>query len=130
MSAMSANTRSHTCWADCGVREQDCWSDSAGPEAGGAVPSDEGPDPQERSAPATGPRTESIEETMRFWRQVANMTSLGWSTVLPIVGGIMLGHYIDQRTGGKYVWTIGLLVGGIMIAFYNLYYILTKEMNE
>ena len=66
----------------------------------------------------------------RFWRQVARMTSIGWSTVLPIAGGVLLGHFLDQRTGTKYVWTIGLLVGGIMVAFYNLYHILTKEIDE
>jgi len=66
----------------------------------------------------------------RFWRQVATMTSIGWSTVLPIAGGVLLGHFLDQRTGNKYVWTIGLLVGGIMVAFYNLYHIMTKEIGE
>ena len=67
---------------------------------------------------------------VRFWRQVASMTSVGWSTVLPIAGGVLLGHFLDQRTGTKYVWTIGLLVGGIMVAFYNLYHILTREIDE
>jgi predicted F0F1-ATPase subunit len=66
----------------------------------------------------------------RFWRQVARMTSIGWSTALPIAGGVLLGHFLDQRTGSKYVWTIGLLVGGIMVAFYNLYHIMVKEMDE
>jgi hypothetical protein len=67
---------------------------------------------------------------VRFWKQVANMTSVGWSTVLPIAGGVLLGHWLDQRTGSEYVWTVGLLIGGIMVAFYNLYHILTKELNE
>jgi len=58
------------------------------------------------------------------------MTSIGWSTVLPIAGGVLLGHYIDQRTGSEYVWTVGLLVGGIMVAFYNLYHIMYKEIND
>jgi predicted F0F1-ATPase subunit len=66
----------------------------------------------------------------RFWRQVANMTSIGWSTTLPIAGGVLLGHYLDQRAGEGYVWTVGLLVGGIMVAFYNLYHILTRDLNE
>ena len=44
--------------------------------------------------------------------------------------GHKTGHYLDQRTGSKCVWTIGLLVGGIMVAFYNLYHIMTKEMDE
>jgi predicted F0F1-ATPase subunit len=67
---------------------------------------------------------------VRFWRQVARMTSIGWSTVLPIAGGVLLGHFLDQRTGSKYVWTIGLLVAGIMVAFYNLYHMMTQEMDE
>ena len=67
---------------------------------------------------------------LRFWRQVANMTSVGWSTVLPIAGGVLLGHYLDQRTGSEYVWTVGLLTGGILVAFYNLYHILTRDLNE
>ena len=75
----------------------------------------------------TGPLSPSA---VRFWKHVANMTSVGWSTVLPIAGGVLLGHYLDKRTGSEYVWTVGLLTGGIMVAFYNLYYILTKDMNE
>jgi predicted F0F1-ATPase subunit len=75
----------------------------------------------------TGPLSLSA---VRFWKHVANMTSVGWSTVLPIAGGVLLGHYLDRRTGSEYMWTVGLLAGGIMIAFYNLYHILTKELSE
>jgi hypothetical protein len=48
---------------------------------------------------------------VHFWKHVANMTSVGWSTALPIAGGVLLGHYLDKRTGSDYVWTVGLLVG-------------------
>jgi len=69
-------------------------------------------------------------KAVNFWKHVANMTSVGWSTVLPIAGGVLLGHYLDKRTGSEYVWTVGLLVGGIMVAFYNLYHILTRELSD
>ena len=84
-------------------------------------------EPQEPPGPSNGAQSSSA---MRFWRQVASMTSIGWSMVLPIAGGALLGHYLDQRAGGGYVWTVGLLFGGIMVAFYNLYHILTKEIDE
>ena len=71
------------------------------------------------------PKVQLSSSGVHFWKQVANMTSVGWSTVLPIAGGVLLGHYLDRRTGSEYVWTVGLLVGGIMVAFYNLYHILT-----
>lgn len=80
--------------------------------------------------PEEPPKSAPPSSALRFWRQVASMTSIGWSMALPIAGGVLLGHYLDQRTGSEYVWTVGLLVGGIMIAFYNLYHIMTKEMNE
>ena len=89
--------------------------------------------PDDQDAPTTRtppPSTLLSPSAARFWKQVANMTSIGWSTVLPIAGGVLLGNYLDRRTGSEYVWTVGLLVGGIMVAFYNLYHILTKEISE
>jgi predicted F0F1-ATPase subunit len=65
-----------------------------------------------------------------FWRLVATMSSLGWSLVLPIVGGVLLGEYLDKMTGQRFVWTVGLLFGGVAISLYNLYRILFKETIE
>jgi hypothetical protein len=58
------------------------------------------------------------------------MSSLGWSLVVPIVGGALLGHYLDHITGREFVWTVGLLFGGVAISLYNLYHILYKEIQE
>ena len=95
------------------------------PDDGSASPQG-GASPQGDTA-SKGPLSSSA---VHFWKHVANMTSVGWSTVLPIAGGVLLGHYLDRRTSSEYVWTVGLLVGGIMVAFYNLYHILTKDMRE
>ena len=65
-----------------------------------------------------------------FWRLVAAVTSLGWSMALPIVGGVLLGRYLDERAGGGLVWTVGLLFGGVVMALYNMYHILFKETVE
>jgi len=63
----------------------------------------------------------------RFWQAVAKATSIAWNIVTPIVGGALLGRYIDDRIGEEYMWTITLLIGGTFIAFYNLYQMLFKE---
>jgi ATP synthase protein I len=55
------------------------------------------------------------------------MSSLGWSLVVPIVGGALLGNYLDRLTGQEFTWTIGLLFGGVAMSLYNLYHILYKE---
>jgi hypothetical protein len=65
---------------------------------------------------------------MGFWQLATTMSSLGWSLVVPIVGGALLGHYLDRITGRELVWTVGLLFGGVATALYNLYHILYKEM--
>lgn len=65
-----------------------------------------------------------------FWHLVAVMSSLGWSLVLPIVGGALLGNYLDKVTGREFVWTVGLLFAGVAMSLYNLYHILFKETIE
>ena len=67
---------------------------------------------------------------LNFWRLVAVMSSLGWSLGVPIVGGALLGNYLDRLFGQEFVWTIGLLFGGVAISLYNLYHILYKETMQ
>jgi hypothetical protein len=69
-------------------------------------------------------------EASRFWRLVAIMLSLGWNLVLPIVGGVLLGSFLDGRAGGGFAWTIGLLFTGVAVSLYNLYHILFQEISE
>jgi len=63
----------------------------------------------------------------KFWHLVGTMSSLGWSLVLPIVAGVLLGNYLDRITGRELVWTVGLLFTGVAMSLYNLYHILFKE---
>ena len=76
----------------------------------------------------TPPRPPS--QNAKFWRLVARMSSLGWSLVIPIAGGALLGNYLDEATGQEFVWTVGLLFGGVAMSLYNLYHILYKETIE
>ena len=66
-------------------------------------------------------------EPFKFWRLVATVSSLGWSLVLPIVGGAFLGNYLDKMTGQEFEWTIGLLFVGVAMSLYNLYHVLYKD---
>ncbi len=75
------------------------------------------------------PRARGEQKPFHFWRTVGTVSSLGWSMVLPIVGGALLGNYLDKVTGREYVWTVGLLFGGVAMSLYNMYHILFKEMN-
>jgi predicted F0F1-ATPase subunit len=52
---------------------------------------------------------------------LAQVSTLSWDLVVPIVGGVLLGSYIDNRTESGFTWTLSLLVLGVLIAFGNLY---------
>ena len=66
------------------------------------------------------PLTEDEKPASRF-KLLAQVTNLAWDLVVPIVGGVLLGSYIDRRMGDELTWTLSFLVLGVMIAFANLY---------
>jgi len=69
-----------------------------------------------------------------FMNLIAEVSTLAWNLVIPIVGGVILGHYLDNRYTGDATWTLSLLVLGVIIAFSNLYNIYIehgkKNLNQ
>ena len=61
------------------------------------------------------------EEKSNLMNLIAEVSTLAWNLVIPIIGGVMLGHYIDNRNNSGVTWTLSLLVLGVIIAFSNLY---------
>ena len=55
-----------------------------------------------------------------LWREAIRATSLGWDLALPIFGGVLLGHLIDQLLSIQYVFTLAFLLLGIATGFYNV----------
>jgi ATP synthase protein I len=54
--------------------------------------------------------------------QTVYIGSLGILLVLPIVGGVYLGHWLDERSSGYSIhWTIGMLLLGLVIGIINVY---------
>ena len=59
--------------------------------------------------------------SQNFWALVAQASMLGWNLMVPIVGGVLLGRYLDDKFGNEFTWTLSLLLGGVAVAFNNLY---------
>jgi F0F1-type ATP synthase assembly protein I len=85
------------------------------------------------------PETVQNPQKPKIWRKeentgglslLAQVTSLAWNLVLPIVGGVILGHYIDTKTQTHNTWTLSLLALGIMVAFSNLYSIYIEHGRQ
>jgi F0F1-type ATP synthase assembly protein I len=61
------------------------------------------------------------QEPSHFMNLIAEVSTLAWNLVIPIVGGVMLGYYLDNRNASGVTWTLSLLTFGVIIAFSNLY---------
>jgi F0F1-type ATP synthase assembly protein I len=55
-----------------------------------------------------------------IWREALRATSLGWDLALPIFGGVLGGYLADRALDTRYVFTLGLLLLGIVAGFYNV----------
>lgn len=61
------------------------------------------------------------EHGRNFWVEVARVGTLGWLLALPIIGGALIGHYLDQKLGTGISFALGLLAVGLSLAGYALY---------
>ena len=50
-----------------------------------------------------------------FWRSLSVLGTVGWSIVLPAVGGAWIGHWLDRRWESGVRFTLMLLVAGVML---------------
>jgi len=55
-----------------------------------------------------------------LWREALRAMSLGWNLALPIFGGVLLGHFLDRWLGTGLNFTLGLLMLGVVVGYYNL----------
>jgi len=55
---------------------------------------------------------------------------IGWSVVTPILAGVFLGKYIDNRWPTGYSFTLMLLFVGAVIGSYNAWQWLSKKMGD
>jgi ATP synthase protein I len=54
-----------------------------------------------------------------------SLGTLGLVMILPIIGGVYLGHWLDDMVEGYSThWTLSLLFLGIVIGFFNVYFLI------
>ena len=66
------------------------------------------------------------EKGQSFWSYVGLIGTVGWSVVVPMIVGVLLGRWIDHGSGG-WRWTLGLLVLGLFIGCLNAWRSISKE---
>lgn len=55
---------------------------------------------------------------------------LGLTMIVPIVGGVLLGNFIDKKLSTSYLFLIICIVIGVLAAFRNLLVIGTKSTEK
>ena len=59
--------------------------------------------------------------------QTIYIGTLGLMFVLPVVGGAYLGRWLDAMASGYSIrWTISLILLGVFIGMFNVYYIIKE----
>ena len=48
-------------------------------------------------------------------RGIGTFGMVGWSVVVPTVGGAFIGLWLDQIVPQKFSWTVALILGGIVL---------------
>lgn len=65
-------------------------------------------------------KKDSPDVNRSLWRESLRAISLGWDLAVPIFCGVLFGYYIDRWLSTGHIFTIGLLILGIAIGYYNL----------
>ena len=67
------------------------------------------------------------DATRGVWTGLGMMGLIGWSVVIPTLGGAALGLWLDSRHPGGRSWTLALLMAGLCIGCLNAWRWVAKE---
>ena len=62
-----------------------------------------------------------------FWLYVGLIGMVGWSVVLPMLLGVLVGRWIDRAHGTGYSWSLGLFLLGLAVGCFNAWRSIMKE---
>jgi len=62
-----------------------------------------------------------------LWNYLGLFGVVGWSVIIPLLIGVFVGMWMDKRFDTGYVWSLGLLLLGLVIGCVNAWRIVTKE---
>lgn len=63
-------------------------------------------------------------------KNLALVSQIGISMIVPILGGILLGAYLDKKLQTGVIFLIVFILAGVGSAFLSLFKIVTKDVNK
>ena len=81
--------------------------------------------------PAREPIRRSREDRKkRFWYDFMRFNLTGWSVVLPTLGGLALGAWLDSRWESAFSWKLTLMLTGLVLGCLNAWYWIRRKDRE
>ena len=74
--------------------------------------------------------TQMDNDTKKTAIQMAYASSIGIAMVLMIFGGLYFGVYLDRKFETGYIFTVLLLLAGVIAGFRNIYVLIKKIPDE
>jgi len=56
--------------------------------------------------------------------------TIGWDLAIPIFAGVLVGHALDVWLGSGYLFTLGLLTLGVIVAYFNLLRLIQRDRQD
>lgn len=71
-----------------------------------------------------------MKNDMGIFRSLALVTQLGLSMALPVIFGVIVGKYLDERLGTGHILLIVFSIIGVLASFRNLYHLAYKSTKR
>ena len=65
-----------------------------------------------------------------IYKGLALITHIGLQMIIPILGAVFLGHYIDERIQTGNIFLIIFIICGVIIGFLNVYKIVMQDIKK
>ena len=57
-----------------------------------------------------------------LWSSMSMLGVVGWSVVLPTLGGVFVGVWLDRRFPTRFSWALTLLLAGLLFGCVNAWF--------
>jgi len=71
-----------------------------------------------------------VGRSKSYLENLALLSYIGISMVVPILGGLMIGKWIDTRFNTEPIFLLIFIVFGVIVAFMNLFKVATKDVKN
>lgn len=71
-----------------------------------------------------------MNKKFKMMANLALLSQVGISMIVPIFGGVFLGHWLDEKVGTKFIFLLIGVVMGISVAFSTLFKMTSKGLNS